>query len=343
MPYSYQIDIVKMTPYKSANKGIEQFLLIVDILSRKAFAYILPSGRMEDVMTKYVPFVDGHSERHKMIGVSGDDYFSATQFVQFHEERKLKLFTSVAKEDHAMRGGNKLGIIDRLVRTLKLYLEKRMASADDPKWTGFLDEIVKLYNSTPHSTLVTDEKPRRCLSPNEAYEDAEFLWSFMVNNQIYNDKLARKLNEGFEKGTKVRIALPRPLFQKEGQGFSKEIYEVLGSDHCGLLVKNSKGGTKKVMARECQKVVVPSEELPNTKVVGTRKRSRAIAVVAVEGVKAASIKDANSKKSVAERVKPRVKRGGEWYVGDGQPGPSRPSLRDREEMQEKSKIPYWMR
>ena len=341
LPYSYQIDIVKMTPYKSANKGIEQFLLLVDILSRKAFAYILPSGRMEDVMTKYKIFVQGHDAEKKMVGVSGDDYFSSSQFTKYNQDRKFKVFTSVAKDNHAMRGGNKLGIIDRLVRTLKMYMEKRMASSDDPVWTGFLDEIIDLYNSTPHSTLRTDERPIRCLTPNDAYEDKEFLYSFMTENKIYNEGLARKLNKDLL-GTKVRIALPRQLFQKEGQGYSKEIYTVVGPDHCGLLVKDDKGNTKKVMARECQKVEVDTAPLTNAKVVATRKRSRATDIVTrQEGVKVASNKDVASKKSVAKGVKPRVSKGFDqnWFKGDGQVA-QKPVLRDRTL---NNKIPYWMR
>jgi len=49
-PYSLLIDVVVMSKYKDANKGK---LLCVDILSRKAFAYVLPSNRLSDVLDKY--------------------------------------------------------------------------------------------------------------------------------------------------------------------------------------------------------------------------------------------------------------------------------------------------
>lgn len=52
-PYSFQIDVVVMPKYKDANKGKDRFLLCVDILSRKAFAYVLPSNRLSDVLDKY--------------------------------------------------------------------------------------------------------------------------------------------------------------------------------------------------------------------------------------------------------------------------------------------------
>lgn len=336
MPYSYQIDIAKLTQYKAANKGVDQFLLIVDILSRKAFTFLLPNGQMDTVLTKYKTFVDAHTGT--MTGVAGDDFFSANEFVEYHKEKKLKLFTSVAKDNHAMRGGNKLAIVDRLTRTLKLYIQKRMASADDPVWTNWLSEIVDLYNSTPHSSLRKDKKN---LSPNEAYEDREFLVGFMLENKMYNDTLSRKLNAGFEAGVKVRLALPRQLFAKEGEGFSREIYEVVCPDHCGLLVRGPDGVQKKVMARDLQKVEDVGTSLPNEKLNATRKRSRTVNKVVQEGIKPATRSDVASKAHVAKRVKPRVQSENKWYEVGG--SKNERCFRDRKKLVEKSKIPYWMR
>jgi len=138
LPLSFQIDIVKLVQYKSANKGTDQVLLLVDILSRKAFAYILPSGTMADVLELYKTFVKQKCPH--IFSVSGDDFFSAKAFVEYNEEKKIKLFTSVAKDNHAACGGNKLGIIDRLVRTLKSLIEKRAMANDNPVWTWYLDE-----------------------------------------------------------------------------------------------------------------------------------------------------------------------------------------------------------
>ena len=336
MPYSYQIDIAKLTQYKAANKGIEQFLLIVDILSRKAFTFVLPNGQMDTVLAKYKIFVESHTKA--MTGTSGDDFFSAKEFVEYHKDKKLKLFTSVAKDNHAMRGGNKLAIVDRLTRTLKLYIQKRMASADDPVWTNWLSEIVTLYNSTPHSSL---RKNKKNLSPNEAYEDNAFLYGFMMETKMYNDALNRKLNEGFDPGVKVRVALPRQLFAKEGEGFSREIYEVVRPDHCGLLVKGPDGVEKKVMARDLQKVedVDAFEPLPNAKLDATRKRSRTLSKVVQEGIQPATRTDVASEKPVAKRVKPRVQNETKWYEVDQ----GKRCFRDRKKLNEKSKIPYWMR
>jgi hypothetical protein len=48
-PYSFQIDIFELTKFKTTNNGIYRCPLCVDIISRRAFAYPLKSGKMTEV------------------------------------------------------------------------------------------------------------------------------------------------------------------------------------------------------------------------------------------------------------------------------------------------------
>ncbi len=41
----------------------------------------------------------------------------------YNNEKSIRLDTSIAEEEHISSHGNKLGIIDRLVRTLKEMIE----------------------------------------------------------------------------------------------------------------------------------------------------------------------------------------------------------------------------
>ncbi len=56
-------------------------------------------------------------------GLEGDNEFSISPIRKFCEDNDIRLDTSVAKEEH-ISNGNKLGIIDKLVRTLKELIEK---------------------------------------------------------------------------------------------------------------------------------------------------------------------------------------------------------------------------
>ena len=44
-PYSYQIDVVVLPQYKKQNGGVDRFLLLVEVLSKKAYAFILKSNK----------------------------------------------------------------------------------------------------------------------------------------------------------------------------------------------------------------------------------------------------------------------------------------------------------
>jgi hypothetical protein len=56
-PYSFQLDVALLPTYKKQNGGQDKFLILVDILSRKAFAYPLKSGKMNDVLNAYEQFL----------------------------------------------------------------------------------------------------------------------------------------------------------------------------------------------------------------------------------------------------------------------------------------------
>jgi hypothetical protein len=160
-PNSFQIDIIHLPNYTKQNRGINRFLLLVDILSRKAFAYPLKTGKIEDVIDVYKVFLQKVKDVNS---ITGDNFFSASQFVDLNESKDIDLYTDIAVEDHIVKGSNKLGVIDRLTRTLKSIINRRMVADNDVKWTTWLDEVIDLYNDLPHRTLNN-------FTPNEVWSD----------------------------------------------------------------------------------------------------------------------------------------------------------------------------
>ncbi len=55
-------------------------------------------------------------------GLEGDDEFSSSPIKKICDDDDIRSDTTVAKEEH-ISNGNKLGIIDRLVRTLRELIE----------------------------------------------------------------------------------------------------------------------------------------------------------------------------------------------------------------------------
>ena len=68
----------------------------------------------------------------------------------------------IAKNDHITKR-DKLGIIDRFVRTFRAMLTKYIYAKDDANWINKIDKIAKNYNNTFHSSIKD--------SPNNVFEN----------------------------------------------------------------------------------------------------------------------------------------------------------------------------
>ena len=93
-PRSFQIDIVLLPLYKGANLGKDKFLLLVDVLSRRAFAYVLKSGQMRDVLDAYGLFLDDVSDVHS---VTGDNFFMRVSELHPHQHMGTPSFVANAR------------------------------------------------------------------------------------------------------------------------------------------------------------------------------------------------------------------------------------------------------
>ena len=140
-PRTFQIDIF----WFRRGETLKPILLLVDILSRKAFFYMLSKKTQENILDALKLF---KNEVGEINGLEGDNEFSKTDIKQFCQDNNIRLDTSVSKEEHISKG-NKLGIIDRLVRTLRELIEKYYNSC----WrAAFCDRTVRSALSPPHTS-----------------------------------------------------------------------------------------------------------------------------------------------------------------------------------------------
>ena len=218
-PYSFQIDVVFMNQYKRQNGGKDCFLLLVDICSRKAFAYVLKDQTMPTIVSSYKRFLKDAGNEPFM--VQGDNAFNAKEFQDFNTKRNIPVLTGVAADEH-VTVGDPLGVLDRLVQTLRTLIEKRIHARDDPKWTTWLAEVIHDYNTNPHETL----KNR---TPDELYADEPAMRQRWVDDSAYNATVQKPVQEAFRAGDYVRVRLKKGTFEKgQTQSMSLEVYEVSG-------------------------------------------------------------------------------------------------------------------
>jgi hypothetical protein len=215
-PFSFQMDIALLPAYKRQNEGKDQFLILVDILSRKAFTYVLKSGKMKHVLDAYEKFlIDRAGEINS---VAGDDFFNNPEFMEVNKDMYIDVFTNVARDDHIIKGkGDVLGIVDRCIRTIKKYIQKYMLIHDDFKWTSYLDKVVELYNDTSHQGI-------KDMTPNEVFDD----YAYMLGLYKGQKKANQEVNKSYDlkAGDKVRAMVGKGTFEKEKARFSQEIYVI---------------------------------------------------------------------------------------------------------------------
>eukprot|EP00877_Chromochloris_zofingiensis_P005043 jgi/Chrzof1/1453/Cz10g08150.t1 len=284
LPRLFQVDIVNFgfrrqtrSTRSRRNDGYEYALLCVDILSRKAWLYLLKSRSMADVIDQYDEFLQDVDSDVKAVRtgrdvnmVSADDEFAAKDFVDLNRALGIAVYTDVAKDDHQTGDSDRLGIVDRLVGTLKRQLQMRyIAENNDGRWTELIGDIVHDYNNTKHSALN--------MTPNQAWK------------QPYDEQISRHSQQSdynasvdadmpkFAVGDVVRVLQNRGTFEREGPRFSKDLWVVDERDGYRYLVRSQATGarsTRRFKANELQKVSTKAKPLV-AKVVAAKKADTA--------------------------------------------------------------------
>ena len=219
-------------------------LLLVDILSRKAFAYVLPKSQKEKRGDVTVQTLEAFKSKVGYIhGLEGDNEFGSAAVKKFCSDNNIRLDSSVAKEEH-ISGGNKLGIIDRLVRTLRELIERyydvvgnKMDSLKDVVAT-----IIATYNNDNHRTLNNK-------TPNQVFKDNDNQIARHLNDTVHNEQVYKTIP--FKPSDKVRILEDKGEFAKGKNKFSKEVYTVDKQEGYKIKLKDT---TKKLKPSELLKI-----------------------------------------------------------------------------------------
>ena len=228
-PHTFQIDIF----WWKRGETLIPILLLVDILSRKAWAYVLTKSKKEkraEVSVKTLE--DFKNEVGKINGLTGDNEFSSAAIRKFCEDNNIRLDTSVAKEEH-ISNGNKLGIIDRLVRTLRELIEKYydVTGYRTDNIKDVIKSIIDTYNNNSHRTLKNK-------TPNEVFKDNDDQMTRHLNDSVHNQQVYKTVP--FNSGDQVRILEKKEKFDKGKQKFSKSLYTIDKKEGYKLIIKDEK-------------------------------------------------------------------------------------------------------
>lgn len=261
-PRSFQIDIGLLPKYKKQNSGIDKFLIAVDITSRKAFAYPISNGTMNEVIEKYKKFIKHVSEPiHK---VEGDDFFNNKDFKKINQQNNIIVSTHEAKSDHITPVGNRLGIVDRCIRTIKGLISKHMLSNDTARWTDKIHDIIMLYNDTPHSSLNNE-------TPNDVFDDIDFCQKMYEGQKKRNESLNRAVKILI--GDNARVMEEKKVFDKEKAPWSRQIYKVVDKIGYAYQLEDESGRVVKRLYRPGELFVIKGDVVTDRISDGARTKA----------------------------------------------------------------------
>ena len=293
-PRTYQLDIM----YYLVGTSYKNILLIVDIQSRKAWAYVISSTSGENILNAYKKF---ESEVDIINAIEGDNQFSFKAFQEYNKEKNIRLDTSIAKDEHISTHGNKLGILDRLVRTLKDMIEKyRSVVSKQTSFSEVVDKVINTYNNQPHRTIKS--------TPNEMFND--------VSKQIFDNHKDKEDNRielkknNVNIGAEARILESKGKLEKGSQKYSLDLYKLVEREGNRFIVQDSDGDKlrRKLKPSEIQVVKQVDNKIDRNiiKEQAAEKKQRQIINKLVRGAemkKEEALKALESLKTPEEKIK----------------------------------------
>ena len=280
-PRSFQVDIAHMPDHVSKNGGHAYFLLLVDVLSRKAYAYAMLDRSMNKIIGAYTAFLLEAGKHGPINSVSGDDEFNKQAFRDLNAAENIQLYTDVAKNEHISKFGDKLGIVDRCMRTIKKLINDHIDETGDQQWATWLPKVMDDYNSTTLPQALQNQ------APEDVYDAPEV--SLIQKNTLEREENARRLSKTktINPGDSVRILLPKGQFDKEGPRWSREVYKVEGRDKYRYKVV---GQTRRFKQNDLQVVPAKAQPIPKpAPVVAAVKQVKVQRKVKRAGLKPAAV------------------------------------------------------
>lgn len=240
---SYQMDLVFM-PSPRMNKGYVGFLLCIEITTRKVFAYPIKDKTIGSVK----PAIEDFIRVCKPTAISSDNESA------FMSESIQMLFLKSGIEHRAYRPDDHraMGILDRVVRTLKDMFQRYFLAAENLKWFDVLGDIIDNYNSRPHRSL--DGK-----TPDEAEDDEDLQDSLRGDALEHNLKTLNK-TAVFKPGDKVRTYMPLGNNEKGRPKYSQEVYKVDRLEGLSYRLRNAEGNLMRNKYRPYELVAATENE-----------------------------------------------------------------------------------
>ena len=127
------------------NKRIKYLLFVIDLFSKYAFAVPLNDKKGVSIVNAFQSILDKSGRKPNKIWVDQGSEFYNHNFKKWLANNDISMY-STHNEGQSV-------VAERFIRTLKNKLYKHMTAVSKNVYYDVLDDIVKKYNNTWHSTI----------------------------------------------------------------------------------------------------------------------------------------------------------------------------------------------
>ncbi len=155
--FECQMDLIDYSNIAGSNNGNSWILIVIDIFSRKVWAEGAKNKTAACINTALNKIFSRMDKIPKVIASDSGNEFKGEVAVTL-EKKKIQHRTVVATGDHHV-----LGMVDRVIRTIRTALSKRFEINRSNRWTNILQDVIQNYNNTEHSAI--DQTPNDAIKP----------------------------------------------------------------------------------------------------------------------------------------------------------------------------------
>ena len=288
-PGHFQMDLTDMDVFKSQNKNFRYILTVINVNTRKLYAY---KSKKKDaasitlLLKQFVKDVDKFHENDDQRPLPYIKNITTDAGSEFKSSSKDFLKSNNIELQVVYPGDKywKTGKIERVHRTLKELFSKWFSYTGKTIWYDMLDTFVDNYNNRYHTGIK--------MSPNEV--------TWKLEKKIIKEMIVRMVkkvrNLKFWLGDLVRIKKKKSVFEK-GEGlYSDEVYKIVQFRPLKTIKLETLDGKKlKRIFKDYQLLYVGRSmddikgKVSRAKVAEARKKARTKRRLGQEGVSAQNV------------------------------------------------------
>ena len=134
-----------MQKFSKWNKGYRYLLNIIDVFSKFAWSIPIKNKTGNTITESFDDVIKKSKRKPKFIWVDqGSEFYNKT-FKDWLKKNNIEMYSTFNE--------GKAVVIERFNRTLKSKMWKQFTVQNNTVWYNILDDLIKKYNNTKHSSI----------------------------------------------------------------------------------------------------------------------------------------------------------------------------------------------